>query len=352
MAANITNMRLRLIHVPDRLWADHTLPEGAKMVWCYLCALIHTRTIFTPKEIYRMVGISRHSLHHYLDILQAAGWLTFDRPALRTIRVALHTPRDGGYLILPSDVIFDLRIPRGACWTWGVIFRLGGQFTHQDLRTATGYSSDKLRRHIQHLTAHRWLVGGPQRRANKTVYVFRGANPHAVKRAAELRELERGLRVARETPGYSAGQFILARMIRAMSPGIRMIENAELTGLDNAETGGRMHCDLLFPDHNLVVEFHGYQHAGPTELYPDVEEFQALRRRDLLKRGLCQEMGLELVVVWPQNLSRDGIRRLLGHRLPFRDDVEEQWHIIEFLDRKAAQYRRAAGKAPYGNSRG
>lgn len=342
-------MRLRLVHVPDRLWADRTLPEGSKILWCFFSALIHVRTVFALSEICRAVGISLPSLHHYLDILQGAGWLMFERLSLRKIRVAIQIPEDKHYLILPSDILFDLRLPRGACWTWGTIFRLGGRVTYQDLNQATGYGVKKLHRHMRALVAYRWLAGGPERKANQTIYVFRGANPHAVRRAAELRELERGLRLARETPGYSGGQFIFAQLIRAMCPGVRVIENAELTGLVNMETGGRMHCDLLFPDYNLAVEFHGHQHAGPTERYPDVEEFQALRKRDLLKRGLCQEMGLELVVAWPEDLSRDGIRRLLGHRLPFSDDLEERWHVIEFLDRKAAQYRRAAGNGRFGN---
>jgi len=337
-------MRMRLIHVPDRLWTDRTLPEGAKMVWCYFRALIDFRTVFTLKEIRSTVGISLPSLHRYLGVLQRTGWITFDRIALRKVRVAVQVPEDGDYLTLPSDIIFDHDLPRGACWTWGVIFRLGGRVTYQDLRRATGYGADKLRDHLKELVGNRWLVGGSVRKARKTTYVYRGANPHAVKRAAEVRDLEAGLDLAKRTPGYSAGQFLFARLIRAMAPGIRMIENAQITGLDNPETGGRMSCDLFFPDHNLVVEFHGHQHKGPTARYPDAEEFQALRRRDMMKRAECNEMGLELVVAWPKDLSREGIRRLLGHRLPFKDDLEDQWHVILFLDRKAELYRRAALK--------
>jgi len=337
-------MRLRLIGVPDRLWTDRTIPEGAKLLWCFVAAVAPVRSEFTFKELCAEVGISLPSLHKYLGILSRAGWLASERVSLRVVRCRSMAADTGPRLILPSDLLFDRRLPRGSWWTWAVIFRLGGRFERKDLMRITGYSHDTLSKHIRALTAHRWLIGGPQRRGARVVYTFRGANPHAVRRAQELRELERGLQVARSTPGYSQGQFILANLIRAMCPGVTILENVELTGLANIDTGGRMHCDLLVPDAKLAVEFQGSQHAGPTELYPSVEEFHAQRRRDLLKRGLCLELGFELVTMWAKDLSVEGVRQALGHRLKFQEGPEERWHVILFLEQVAERYRKAASR--------
>jgi len=338
-------MRLRLVRVPDRLWTDRTMPEGAKLVWCYILALAHLRSEFTFKEMRQGAGISLPSLHKYLDRLSKAGWLTYERVSLRVVRCRAVVPEDGPCLILPSDILFDRRLPRGACWTWGLISRMGGRFEYRELRAATGYSQDTLGNHVKHLIKNRWLVGGPHRRGMRVIYTFRGANPHAIQRAQERRELELGLQAARSTPGYSQGQYVLARMVRELFPEVEVLENVEITGLDNIETGGRLQVDIYMPSHKLAIEFNGSQHAGPTDLYPSVEEFHAQRRRDLFKRALCQEKGIELIVLWAEDLSCERILRALGHRLRFRGFREDRWHVIRFLEQKAERYRKAASRS-------
>lgn len=338
-------MRLRLVTVPDRLWADRSIPEGAKLVWCYVSALCHLRSEFTYKELREGAGISLPSLHKYLSVLSRAGWLNCARISLRVVRCEITGPMGGPRLVLPTDILFERRLPRGACWTWGLIGRMGGRFEYTELRKATGYSQDTLSKHVRALIAQRWLVGGPHRKARRVIYNVRGANPRAIQRAQELQELERGLQVARSTPGYSQGQYILARLIREMYPGVEVLENAEITGLDNVETGGRLQVDVYMPDQKLAIEFQGHQHAGPTERYPSVEEFRARRRRDLIKRGLCLEKGIELISLWPQDLSCAGIARALGHRLHFAGAREDRWHVARFLEQRAEWYRKAAARS-------
>lgn len=335
-------MRLRLVSVPDRLWTDRSIPEGAKLVWCYIASLSHLRSEFTFKELREGAGVSLPSLRKYLSLLSRAGWLACERISLRVVRCEIAGAMTRPCLVLPTDILFERRLPRGACWTWGLIGRLGGRFEYRELRHATGYSQDTLSKHVRALIAQRWLVGGPQRRARRVIYNVRGANPRAVRRAQDLQELERGLQVARNTPGYSQGQYLLARLIQEMYPGLEVLENAEIAGLDNVETGGRLQVDLYVPDQKLAIEFQGHQHAGPTERYPSVEEFRARRKRDLIKRGLCQEKGIELISLWPQDLSSDGIARALGHRLRFEGVREDRWHVVRFLEQRAEWYRKAA----------
>lgn len=55
----------------------------------------------------------------------------------------------------------------------------------------------------------------------------------------------------------------------------------------NPESSYMYKFDGFFPEHNLIVEFHGYQHfVWPNAFYPTEESYLALRRRDAHKRDL------------------------------------------------------------------
>ena len=61
------------------------------------------------------------------------------------------------------------------------------------------------------------------------------------------------------------------------------------TRFKNPETGWRYKFDGYFPDHGLVVEYHGHQHfVWPNAFYKTEESYLALRRRDAHKRELIQ----------------------------------------------------------------
>ena len=64
----------------------------------------------------------------------------------------------------------------------------------------------------------------------------------------------------------------------------------------------------------------------------------------MLKRGLCLELGFELVTMWAKDLSVEGVRQALGHRLKFQEGPEERWHVILFLEQVAERYRKAASR--------
>lgn len=57
----------------------------------------------------------------------------------------------------------------------------------------------------------------------------------------------------------------------------------------NPATGHRFRFDGYFPSHNLVVEFHGYQHyVFPSVYIKDEALYFALQERDRLKENLIQ----------------------------------------------------------------
>jgi DNA-binding MarR family transcriptional regulator len=62
-------------------------------------------------------------------------------------------------------------------------------------------------------------------------------------------------------------------------------------------------------------EFHGPQHFGTTNAYPDVEEFRKTQARDLMKKAICADHGVKLVVVTYKDLSPRGILRRIPKTL-------------------------------------
>jgi Zn ribbon nucleic-acid-binding protein len=55
----------------------------------------------------------------------------------------------------------------------------------------------------------------------------------------------------------------------------------------NPTTGRRFRFDGYFPSHNLVVEFHGYQHwTFPSTYIEDEDQYAALQERDRIKENL------------------------------------------------------------------
>lgn len=64
----------------------------------------------------------------------------------------------------------------------------------------------------------------------------------------------------------------------------------ESTRFVNPPSGRRFRFDGFFPDLNLIVEFHGYQHwVFPSVYIKDQRVFDALQERDRIKREMIQE---------------------------------------------------------------
>lgn len=63
-------------------------------------------------------------------------------------------------------------------------------------------------------------------------------------------------------------------------------------------------------------EFHGPQHFGTTNTYPGIEEFKKTQARDLMKKAICADYGVKLVVVTYKDLSPKGILKRIPVTLP------------------------------------
>ena len=68
-------------------------------------------------------------------------------------------------------------------------------------------------------------------------------------------------------------------------------------------------------DDSHGFEFHGPQHFGPTKAYPDVEECKKTQSRDLMKKAICADNGVKLIVVTYRDLSPKGILKRIPKTL-------------------------------------
>ena len=61
------------VRVPDLLWKDRGLTEGARYLWCYLWMLRDICSRFTFAELRQGTGLSQHSLLRHLNVAGPQG---------------------------------------------------------------------------------------------------------------------------------------------------------------------------------------------------------------------------------------------------------------------------------------
>lgn len=333
------------LHIPELLWRDRALTEGARYLWCYLWMLVDVRT-FTYAELRRGTGISQHSLLKYLRQLTEAGWLRCTRTSLRTVTVEVLWPRTCEFLRLPADILLDRRLPHPAKWVWAVIRRLNGEFDYQLLGELTGYSRNSLIKYIRALQKRGWLSGQPRWRAKRKWFDPKVENPRENRRVEALQNFLRAREAALKRQHYSVGQFYSVQIIEMLTQA-RLVENRAASWLDNEATGGRLEYDVLLIDYNAAFEFQGPQHERATELYPGEDRLRAQKQRDQLKRELSLQAGIRLTEIWAGDLSFERIGDMLtALGIPLKPIPDEMRYVYHALVRFAARYREAAARQP------
>ena len=81
------------------------------------------------------------------------------------------------------------------------------------------------------------------------------------------------------------------------------IKNAfkQLEVIHHARPGwlGRQHLDIMIPQLNVAIEYHGIQHDEPIEFFGGEEAFKKQKRLDAKKESLCKKNGIRLLHVRP-----------------------------------------------------
>lgn len=331
------------VEVPDSLWTHDRLTHGAKLLWCLLWLLRTDFPELTFAEIRDSLGISQTSVINHLRALAEVGLIKWKKSGLRRIAYSVIRPGGQSGIVIPTDILLNRSLRPQAKWLWGVIRRLQAPFTYQQLRKLTGHCRASINAYLSQLRQGGWL-SEKQTRINRHVHHENAAlNPCADQRKADLAAIDDYLRASDGREQYSKGQALLKLLLQLGLPeGTTVLENATLPGHVNPLTGGEFSYDFFLPEYNVVIEFHGRQHAGPTEKYPDVEKFKSLRARDLMKAGLNWIDNRVLITIWPQDLSFDRLRERLAPWVPFRKNFRGKWHVHDRLEQIARWYRQKA----------
>jgi len=326
------------VHVPDLLWKDRKLPEGARYLWAVLWMLRVVGRCFSFSDLRRFTGLSHRSVVKYLRELANHGWLHYARVG-RKVEVSVLWPVECAFLKLQDDVLLDHSLPHAARWVWGVIRRLGEQFTYGLLIELTGYSHNSLTKYLRMLSGSGYLVGTVARVSRRKHFDYTAGSPAEVRRQEELEVFWREKSLVDLKPGYSFGQFMLARMVELCTHD-HIVENAEMSCLQNRKTGGRLQVDVLLTHHSAAIEFQGPQHVRTTQLYPSAEELRAQQERDQLKRELSARARIKLGEVHARDLCFGRVEQvLIDLGVPTRPVPDEKRYVYQELLRYSERYR-------------
>lgn len=326
------------VYVPELLWKDRSLAEGARYLWVFLRMLRIIGSKFTFADLRGITGLSQRSLVKYLDTLKQRGWLEYVRTG-RTVAVRPLWPVRSAALKLQDDILLDRSLPHAARWVWGVIRDLDRQFTYQSLMERTGYSRNSLIKYIRVLQEKGYLGGTVQRVARRKHFSFVAANPAEARRQEELALFEKDKSRVERKAGYSYGQFLMARKVELRTD-TYVVENGELNWLENRRTGGRLQYDVLLPEYKVALEFQGPQHYRVTSVFPSEDQLRLQQERDQLKRTLSVQAGFKLVEIHALNLSFEHIDQVLAELgVPIRPVPDEKRYVYQALRRYADQYR-------------
>ena len=133
------------------------------------------------------------------------------------------------------------------------------------------------------------------------------------------------------------GEAIMREILSLIAAQGTFVDDGSLGFLVNPRTREQMRLDRYYMDEKVGFEFNGYQHYRATERY-NQQTVDRQRVRDAIKRQLCAENGVDLVVVHPQDLSVSALLKKVGKPLPLRSLVGAG-PLIRFLERVGAEYQ-------------
>ena len=137
------------------------------------------------------------------------------------------------------------------------------------------------------------------------------------------------------------GQAIALEILFFLIASRDFVDDGAVGLLPNPSTDANLGVDRLYICARVAFEVNGRQHYEATDLY-DQDTVDAQRARDAIKKELCAENDIELVIIRLEDLSVGTIlQKLPGlrHQLPLRTLVGAE-SFIEYMDDCCARYRR------------
>jgi hypothetical protein len=272
-----------------------------------------------PAQLQTLTGLSRHTILRGLTALEG-----YKPPRLEP-RVKVSAA-----LLAEPTVGDQAKVLYGLIQTLPGARSYGGRFTYASLRSLTGWSLTTLRRAISELAGAHWIRLRQKNRL--TPISFRLGTPEVRRAAAEAEAAARRLERA-ENRGEALMQEYLSLLVDCTD----FADNIKPGWLVNPLTGERLELDRFYISKKVAFEYHGDQHHRATERFPQASvESQIVR--DFMKAGRCLYEEVLLVVLFPEDLSLQGMLRKVGRSgLPMRS-LDGQAPLVDLLERESITY--------------
>jgi hypothetical protein len=306
-----------IVVVPAAILLDPQLSLNARLVWICLQAEGHAPAQLTPRLVKANCGLTRPTIRRALRELLEAGLLSqSDQPAARQ-HVLLHT-----------DILMDERLGPWEILLYGVLQLTdgfhdnGGQFTYNEIQSIAGASIKPLRRAVRRLQATGWLWVARGKKFRPIRFDLR--NPEAERCQRTIVAIGERLK---ETKHY--GEQVMREYLSLLIDSDEYQDNARPGFLVNPYTEEIMEFDRYYTK-GVAWEYNGPQHDGPTARYPNTAKARRQQGRDMIKRSICADKGIHLIIVHAEDLTLATMRAKIGNLLPLRDLSREQM-LIDYL---------------------
>lgn len=330
-------MKTASVKVPVSLLLNRDLPPSAKLIWM-IVGLLSPPGVESHARLEELSGLSRPTVVKGLSILSRKGLIS---TATDEIMRAVDPSSAGPTVELPKDLLVNRHMRPLAKLLYGFLplaptFEQR-QFTYSQLSQVSGVSQKTVKKAVTSLACSGWLQV-EQADQNKPVQ-FAYDNPLSDWAQAELAEVKRRIDRAQYR-----GEALMKEYLGTLIALDHFQDNVRPGFLINPLTKERLEFDRFYPP-SVAFEFQGPQHYGPTGRFTK-EEADAQLSRDLMKRGICSDRDIKLIIVHAEDLSLSGMRKKVATRLPLRD-VRDQPLVLEYLESTAAQYRTAVRRSAW-----
>jgi len=334
---------VRAIEVPLSLLLARDLTPAAKLLWIRLRfdALHPRRRSCHPRQLAKRTCLSRSTVYEVLRRASAAGWLVPQRDRttgkarwraacpVRDVSAVVRIPVDlirAAHALRPQEILcygFLQATPGFSAST------RTGTFKWAELHEMTGLHLRTVKRAVRALAEARWIAMAQENRRARIWFRLQFADE------AYREEVKRTL----EQAEYR-GEALMRSFLSIITDTRECEDGARPEFLVNPASGERMELDRYYPVHKVAFEFNGRQHYAPTGRFSR-RDVAAQRKRDRLKRRICEERGVKLIVVHAEDLSFSRMLELVGALLP-RRALRGFRRTIKFLDQCGLRYRKAA----------
>lgn len=325
------------VKIPIPLLLNKAIPTSAKLVWMVIRHLSPPGATEVA-QLRRLTGLSDPTVRKALATLFDQGLITTStRGNTRVTDLAPNSPS----VDLPRDLLVDGRVAAVARLLYGFLSltpsfsKQAGQFTYVQLGDLSGIHPKTIKKAVCDLARFGWLQADQADR-HKPVH-FTLCHPVLERVQAELAAVQRRV----ERAPY-LGEAIMKELLSLLVASDQFENNARPGFLVNPRTRELMEFDRFYPP-SVAFEFQGPQHYQSSERFSE-DEVNEQKARDLMKMGICCLRSIRLAMIYPEDLSVDGMTKKVGDLLPLRDLIDLK-PIVDYLEEVAYRYRMAVKRS-------